>query len=240
MSLKNWVFSLGMAIYLAVAAPLFAQDIPAQGRIVVNGEAQISAPPDQAVITLGARHSAKTAAIALEKTSSAVQAILTRMKELGVDPADMQTSSVTLNPVWGKTRSYENGDIAPPKGFEASNTIRVTLRDLDQLGEVLDLVAQEGANSFSGFRFSLSDPQPLLDEARKAAVLDARRKGELYALAAGVSLGKVVLISEDLNSGSNYPAPVMEMAMSRSGGVPIAQGEVTQSARIKLIFELIE
>jgi uncharacterized protein YggE len=240
MSLKNWVFSLGLMTGLAFSLPLGAQETDAQGRIVVVGEGQVSAAPDKAVITLGARHSAQNAAVALEKTNMAVQAILSRMKELGVDPADMQTSSLSLNPIWGKTRSYENGDIAAPKGFEASNTVQVTLRDLERLGEVLDQVAEEGANSFSGFRFGVIDPQPLLDAARKAAVSDARRKAELYALAAGVSLGKVVLISEDTSSGAGYPAPVMEMAMSRAGGVPIAQGEVTQSARIKLVFELNE
>ncbi|MEP5153389.1 SIMPL domain-containing protein, partial [Planktotalea sp.] len=70
--------------------------------------------------------------------------------------------------------------------------------------------------------------------------VDAKRKAELYALAAGVSLGRLALISEDTSGGAHYPAPVMEMAVSRSGGVPIAQGEVTQSARIKLIFEIAE
>ncbi|MEP5154189.1 SIMPL domain-containing protein, partial [Planktotalea sp.] len=176
MSLKNWVFSLGLAVGFAFASPIAAQSVDANGRIVVLGEGRVSAAPDKAVITLGARHSAKNAADALAKTNAAVQAILSRMKALGVDPADMQTSSLNLNPIWGKTRSYENGDIAPPKGFEASNAVQVTLRDLDRLGEVLDQVAEEGANSFSGFRFGLIDPQPLQDEARKGAVVDAKRK----------------------------------------------------------------
>ncbi len=162
------------------------------------------------------------------------------MEDMGVESKDMQTSALSLNPVWGKSSRYEDGEVIPPIGFEAANTVHVTLRDLDKLGAVLDQVARDGANSFSGFRFGLSDPQPVQDAARKAAVKDARRKAELYAAAAGVSLGSVVLITEDTNGGGGYPPPVMELASSRSGAVPIAQGEVTQRASVKIVFAIAE
>ena len=240
MSLKNWLIPLVFAMSTSIAGQVTAQQASTQRTIVVLGEGQISAPPDKAVITLGARHSAKTAAQALEQTSVAVAAILSRMESLGIEARDMQTSSLNLNPIWGKSSRYEDGEIVPPIGFEASNSISVTLRDLDKLGEVLDQVTQEGANAFSGFRFGLSDPEPILDEARKAAVLDARRKAELLATAAGVSLGDVLLITEDLNGGGGYPPPVMEMSSARSTSVPIAQGEVSQRASVKVVFRIAE
>ena len=240
MSLKNWLFFPVIALCATVAAPLAALDDVVARRIVVIGEGRVSAPPDKAVITLGARHSAKTAADALAQTNEAVAAILSRMAELGIDGRDMQTSSLNLNPIWGKSSRYEDGEVVPPIGFEASNSISVTLRDLDQLGGVLDQVTQEGANAFSGFRFGLIDPVPVQDEARKVAIIDARRKAELFAAAAGVTLGQVVLITEDLNGGGGFQPPMMEMSAVRSSSVPIAQGEVSQQVSLKIVFSIAE
>lgn len=237
MSLKNWIILQCFVLGVVSASPLAAQENTRVAQIVVIGEGQVSAPPDKAVITLGARHGAKSAAEALAKTSESVAAILSRMMEMGVESKDLQTASLSLNPIWGKSSRYEDGEVVPPRGFEAANTVHVTLRNLETLGVVLDQVAREGANSFSGFRFGLIDPQPVQDAARNAAVLDARRKAELYAAAAGVSLGDIVLITEDMSSGGGgYPPPVMEMASSRSGAVPIAQGEITLRASVKIVY----
>ena len=242
MSLKNWLLASFFSITSLGALPSFAETHKALRSVTVIGSAQISAVPDKAVITLGARHTAKTASDALGQTSDAVAAILSRMTQMGVEESNMQTSSLNLNPVWQQGRRYdEQGVSLAPIGFEASNSISVTLLDLNRLGVVLDQVARDGANAFSGFRFGLIDPQPVQDRARQAAVEDARRKAELYANAAGVTLGDVVLITEELTGGrSGFPPPVMEMAAARSGAVPIAQGEVTQSASVKVIFELAD
>lgn len=233
MSLKYWVF----LIILALAAPVQAQTNEAARQIVVVGEGRASAAPDKAVITMGARHSAKSAAEALARTSEAVTAILKRMGELGIDPKDMQTAQISLNPVWDHSKRYDDGEQPKPIGFEAANTVRVTLRNLDQLGEVLDQVTRDGANSFSGFRFGLIDPQPVADAARRDAVADARRKAELYADAAGVALGDILLLTEEMGGG-RFDPPVMEMAAARSAPVPVAQGEVSQSARVKIVFAI--
>ena len=241
MSLKNWVISLCFVFGVSMALPALAQNASPLRTIVVIGDAQISARPDKAVITLGARHSAKSAADALAKTSEAVRAILSRMEKMGIDSKDMQTSSLNLNPVWQQSSRGENGEPLPPIGFEAFNTVQVTLRDLTKLGDVLDSVTREGANSFSGFRFGLIDPSPVQDEARKGAVAEARRKAELYAAASGVTLGDVLLITEELGSGSGgFPPPMMEMSAARSSSVPIAQGEVIQSASVKVIFAIAQ
>lgn len=186
MSLKNWTFLIVFAASTVLALPALAQSQGISRSVTVIGSAQISAPPDKAVITLGARHTAKSAADALAQTSDAVAAILSRMEEMGVEKRDIQTSSLSLNPVWRQGQRYDDAGMSlAPVGFEASNTVTVTLRDLISLGAVLDRVARE------------------------AAVQDARRKAELYALAAGVSLGDVLLITEELGGGgSGFPPPV--------------------------------
>ncbi len=241
MSLKNWIISTCVVVFTSSAVPLLAEQGAVLRTITVIGEADVSAPPDKAVITLGARHSAASAADALAKTSEAVEAILLRMKALGIDSKDMQTASLNLNPLWRERSRDDDGATLPPVGFEAYNTVSVTLRDLGMLGDVLDQVTREGANSFSGFQFGLIDPGPVQDAARKGAVSEARRKAELYAAAAGVSLGEVVLITEELNGGGGgFPSPMMEMSSVRSSPVPIAQGEVSQRASVKVIFAIAE
>ena len=149
----------------------------------------------------------------------------------------MQTSSLSLRPVWGDYARDEQGVALPPIGFEASNQIRATLRDLDALGALLDQVARDGANAFSGFRFGLSDSAPFEAQARTRAIEDARAKAEQYARDAGVTLGDVVLITEELGGGGgDFGPPVMEMAAARSAPVPVAAGEITLSHTIKVVF----
>lgn len=240
MPLKNWIFVLFLALGANHATLVAAQTQAPMRTIVVIGNGSVSAAPDKAVISLGARHAAKSAADALAKTNEAVAAILLRMDAMGVDSKDMQTSSLNLRPVWRENSRDENGEMIPPVGFEASNLLQVTLRDLDKLGDVLDQVTRDGANSFSGFRLGLIDPSPILDQARMAAISEARRRAELYATAAGITLGDILLITEDLSDGGGMPAPMMEMSMSRSSSVPIAQGEVSQSARVKVVFAIAE
>ena len=226
MFLKTWVFLFALAIAASVGTQNLAQETEPLRTIVVIGEAQIAATPDKAVITLGARHVAKSAADALGETSKTVAAILSRMEKMGVERANMQTSSLTLNPVWRQGKRYDDdGSVLNPIGFEASNSVTVTLLDLARLGEALDQVARDGANLFSSFRFGLIDPEPIQDRARTAAVADARRKAELYALGAGLKLGEVLLITEEMvGSGGGFPPRVMEMA-ARSSSVPIGQAK---------------
>ena len=100
MSLKNWTFLIVFAASTVLALPALAQSQGISRSVTVIGSAQISAPPDKAVITLGARHSAKSAADALAQTSDAVAAILSRMEKMGVEKRDIQTSSLSLYPVW--------------------------------------------------------------------------------------------------------------------------------------------
>ena len=117
--------------------------------------------------------------------------------------------------------------------------LMVRVRDLSILGEVLDAVARDGANSFEGLTFGLADPAAAGDAARRAAVADARRKAALYAEAAGVALGPLLSFAES----GGAPVPQMmaraEMAMA-SDAVPVAPGELTLTQRVTLTYALSE
>lgn len=220
------------AILMVVGGPLVAQDSPA--RLTVHGQGEIAAEPDMATITLGVQEQGKTAQEALRKTSAATNKILGVLRGAEIAERDIQTRDLSLNPVWDNRRYEDN---RPPKvvGFTASNTVTVRVRDLDQLGSILDRAVGSGANTFRGLQFGLANPVPVADKARADAVADARRKAVLYAEAAGVDLGQIISLSESFSSTSPTP---MRMAEASLAAVPIAAGEVTTTAQVTIVFAL--
>lgn len=217
---------------LALAAP--AQEAPRA--ITVSGEGEVSAVPDMAIVTVGAQSEADTAAEALSATSAAVAAALEVLEAAGVEGRDIQTSGISLSPrmVWPS-----DGNGAPRiEGYVASNQLTVRVRDLAGLGAVLDAVVSSGANTLGGVAFTLSDPAAARDDARRAAVADARARAALYAEAAEVPLGAVREIAEE---GFSQPMPrMMAEAAMADAAPPVAPGEVTISARVRMVFDIGE
>ncbi|MFP7571565.1 SIMPL domain-containing protein [Marivita sp. S2033] len=204
------------------------------GRITVSGEGSVFAVPDMAVITMGASAEADTAKAAMDETSAITSAILDQLAELEVAPRDIQTSDLTLNPVW--TNRSNNDERPRIDGYQASNRVTVRIRDLEKLGQVLDAVLGDGATDLGGLQFSLSEPEPLMNEARIKAVADARARAELFAKAAGVTLGDLIDLSE---TGRGSPRPEMlGMARASDSGVPVAQGETELRAGVTLVYEI--
>ncbi|MCP5072642.1 MAG: SIMPL domain-containing protein [Rhodobacteraceae bacterium] len=205
------------------------------GELIVIGRGSAVATPDMATVTLGVSVFERTAAQALRDNSRDMTSVLKLLTEAGVEDRDMQTSQLNLRPRWSNRSSTSN----QPEivGYEASNTVVVRVRKLDELGEILDQIAQAGANRIQSIGFGLQDPHPSQNAARVDAIRDARAKAELYTEAAGVELGAVILISE---AGTSSPRPQfarMEAAMA-SDAVPIARGETEISAQITMVFEL--
>jgi uncharacterized protein len=233
---KPWFFAgvLGFGLMQLVAAAELRADAAAPRQISVTGQAHVDAPPDMATITLGVTNEAKEAAAAMDATSDSVRAILDRLQALGLEPRDLQTRRLSLNPVWSN-RSGSTGAAPRIAGFVASNTVLVRVRDLDRLGAILDAVIDEGANDFNGLSFSLQDPEPLRDQARTLAVEDGIKRAAQLAQAAGVLLGPVLSISEH---GNGRPAPMMMEMSARAADVPVAAGEVSASASVAMVFAI--
>lgn len=218
------------ALLATVFGPVLA------GQITVTGQGRVEAIPDMATITLGVTSEARTAAKALAENSAATAAVLAQVADAGVAPRDIQTSGLSLSPRWNSRAS--SGTTQPQiVGYSASNQVTVRVRALDRLGTILDQVVQSGANNFHGLSFGLQNPVPSTDVARQRAVADAARKAALYAEAAGVALGPIVEISE---AGGVVAAPFMAREMAMSDAVPIAQGEVSVAALVKMVFEIAE
>ncbi|NAZ35477.1 SIMPL domain-containing protein [Rubellimicrobium sp. CFH 75288] len=226
------------ALCLALPLPAGAQETvppPASeiGRVIsVMGEGQSSQKPDLARIMLGVAQQGTTANEAMAAMSRSMEGILARLRQEGIAPADIQTGFLYLEPQW----DYNAPDGRPRMtGFSATQIVNVTLRDIARLGTVLDAAVTDGANRVDGVTFEVSDPAAAMDEARRRAVEDARRRATLYAEAAGLTLGALLSISEV----GPYATP-MPMADARDAAeamaVPVAPGEVTMGTTVTVTF----
>ncbi len=224
--------------WAALVLVVWAQAVLAQGPeqgIIVTGEGRISAPPDMATITLGVTENAETAGEVMDKVTASVAAILAELEAMGVAPQDRQTSGFYLSPVHNNRTSSSN-DAPRITGYRAGNSVTVRVRDLDELGPVMDAVIKIGANNFNGLRFGLQDSKEAYAQARVLAVQDAALRANQLADAAGVTLGGIQRITES----SHHGAPVMmEMAQSRSAmSDAIATGEVDVVAQVTMVFSI--
>ncbi len=227
------VFGIIILTALLMAGLANAQTAPKMpAQITVTGEATVTAAPDLATISLGVTTIDVMAAAAMQANSTALSSVMQRLQAAGIDNRDLQTSNLQLNPNWTNSDS----GIATISGYTASNILSVRVRDLTILGNVLDAVITDGVNTLNGISFGQSDPHPIQDAARQAAVADALGRAQLLTKAAGVTLGRIMSISE--NTGYGAPVPMFAAAdMAKS--VPVAAGEIGVSASVTIVFELM-
>jgi uncharacterized protein YggE len=214
-----------------VAAAFAATAAQAADRLVtVTGEATVAVAPDTAVIRVGVNSTAKTAREAGDANSKQMTAVLASIKEAGIADRDVQTSRLSLQPQYDSSRP----GISKLLGFQANNQVTINIRDIGKLPAIIDQAIAAGANEMSGLEFVVSQQSKLLDQARDEAIVDARRKADLYAKAAGAKLGAVVSINEE----GSAPQPRPMQAMRGGAGVPIAPGEQTLHAVVTVSYEL--
>ncbi len=223
------------ALFLSSPSSADENDGDFRRQITVSGLGEIRAVPDMANLSAGVISLGDTAAQALEKNTNDMQGVFNALSQLGIAQKDIQTSNFSVSPRYGR---YDKSDI-PPKiiGYQVSNSVTITLRDLDKLGEALDSFVTAGANNLGGVQFGFADPSALKTKARIAAVKDAKARAKLYAETAGATLGPVLTIQE---SAAPRPMPVMARmsAMVEDSSVPIAAGENAVSVSITVTFSL--
>lgn len=216
---------LALAIALLPASARAAPE-PAPA-ISVTGEASVTARPDSARIDAGIASVGKTAQEAFNANRAAMAKVLAAIKDAGIEERDVRTSQLSLQPQYAESHTTP----APITSYRASNRVSLTLRDVSKLASTLDALVAAGVNDVGNIGFALNDTSRLLDDARKEAFLDARRKAEIYASAAGLSLGAPISIAE-----SEAAAPV-EWAPMRSS-TPIAPGEETRHVTVRVTFAI--
>jgi uncharacterized protein YggE len=232
-----------MVVAFARTATAAEDNSPDPGLIAVSGIGKVTAAPDLATITTGVVTSAPTAREAVQANTQAMTGVLNRLKGMGIEDRDLQTSGFSINPQYQHFRSQEGQPARPPKivAYEVRNTLTVRIRDLDATGAILDAVVSDGANQMNGISFSIDDPTALMQDARKRAVSDARLRAELLAESLGVSLGRIVSVSEG-QVRPPIPQPRMarmDMAMAAEAApVPVEAGEQSLTATVSITWEI--
>jgi uncharacterized protein len=226
---------LALALLTAtwLAAPALAQTIPPPA-ISVTGEATVSVAPDQAQIDGGVTSEAKTAREASEANNAAMSKALAALKGAGIDEKDYQTSRLSLQPQFAT--NYKPSDRASGiVSFRASNRVTVKVRDVTKVASIIDALVGAGANEIGGINFTVTQASKHLDEARGKAIADARRKAEIYAKAAGVTLGEPISISEE---GAPVPMFRSKVAAPMAASAPVAPGEETLSVTVGVTWAI--
>ncbi len=215
-------------LFAALALLLGLSSAWAQSRtITMSGQGEEQAVPDVVTLSAGVSTQAPTAAAALSANSGRMQTVFAALKKLGVADKDMQTDNFSVQPQMTDNRVTS---------YQVSNQVRVRLEDVSKLGGALDALVSAGANQMYGVNYSFKDSAPLLAKARADAVDDAKAKADIYAKAAGVSLGPILSISENENSG---PRPVfMAPMMAKMAATPVAAGEESVSATVSIVWEI--
>jgi uncharacterized protein YggE len=230
--------AIAAALALTVAGAAQAQQADAAFhattfRLSAYGEVKIK--PDMAVLQLGVANEAATAQAAMGDNTVRMNAVLAAVRAAGVRPEDVQTAGVSLSPQY----RYEQNQPPQLTGYQASNSVTVSVHDLPKAGAVLDSAVKAGANQVRGVSFGLADPTPVENAAREAAVRALQAKAELYARATGTHVVRLVSLSEG-GSATIPPLPVPPVAMraAQAQAVPVAPGELTVRETVTAVYEV--
>ena len=209
--------------------------------ISISGSGDATSAPDMAMISLGVQRQAKSAREALSKNNQAMANVLAALKSSGIDDKDLQTSNFNIQPQYQYFKRSSTGRQQPPRivGYIVANQLSVRVRDLANLGEIIDLTITLGVNTGGNIRFLNENPEPTITRAREDAMKNAIAKAKTLSSAAGVSLGRILAITESFSQPRPYA--MAEMAMARKSvadAVPVAAGENSYKVDVQVSWEI--
>lgn len=232
---------------------------PDSALLSLSAEGRSNRVPDLAVFSAGVVTHGVTASEALGNNSRQMDQVVATLKRSGIAERDIQTSSISLSPRWNnpeaeaqriarETRQPYVPATEPPRiiGYEARNSVQVRVRKLGEMGKIIDMLIEAGANEVNGPSFTLDDQSAALDEARAEAVATGKQRAELYARAAGMRVVRLLSMSE---GGGYYPVQQIFVTASRGGiagapppppppPAPVSAGELTLGLSLSMQFEI--
>jgi len=206
---------------------------PAPDTVTANGAGTGSAAPDTAQVSLGVTFTAKDRVAAQDGASKAATAIIAAVKAAGVEAKDIQTSQLSLEPMYGSTGRTVTG-------YRATQTIDVKTKLVDKIGEIVAAATTAGATNVYGPQFSLADENAARLDAIDKAMADAKARAEAIAKAAGRTLGRVVSVTEADTGGAvpNYAAADARTLKAGAEVPPVEGGQVEASTQLTVVFAL--
>jgi uncharacterized protein len=230
---------------LAIAAMMAALPLAAMAEVTgpaISGtrldlvaQGTVKRVPDVAIISAGVITSARDAKSAMASNAAAMSRVLAALRSAGVAERDLSTAQIGLSPQY---RYVEN---QPPvvTGYQANNSVTVRFRDIAKSGAILDALVAAGANQINGPTLTIDKPEAAQDEARADAIKTARARAELYAKAAGLTVKRIVAISETTMVSGPTPMPYMRAQMAEaSAKSEIVPGEQDVGVAVIVTFEL--
>jgi uncharacterized protein YggE len=205
--------------------------------VTVSGAGEVRVKPDTASISVGSVATALTPVQAMAEASTNMGKIVETARDAGIEDRDLRTQTISLLPVYERTNG-NRGQRPKNSGYRAQQRLRVTVRKIDGLGEVLDTLVKAGANDVGGIGFSISKRAELVDEARRKAVSQARHAASILASEADMRLGSALKIEEQSSSPVRFNEARMMRASSIS--VPVSSGDIQVSVRIRMVFYLLD
>lgn len=234
-SLKNAAIALlivGLLGILAGAAG--AQEYP-PGTLTVDGFGQAFGAPDMARVQLGVQTSSTDVLEAYNAANSAIEQVIAALIAQGIAEQDIQTTGLYL---YQETPyNPETGQPSETPIYRVQNSLNVTVRDVATVGSVISTGVGAGANTINGLSFSIADPAALAEQAREAAIADARQRAEQLASLTGVTLGSPTIIVETAAAQPPIAFDMAQMGLG-GGGAPVQQGQLTVSVQVRVTFTI--
>ncbi|HEV8403615.1 MAG TPA: SIMPL domain-containing protein [Candidatus Limnocylindrales bacterium] len=207
---------------------------PATHSITVTATGKTTVVPDVARVYLGVTANRSTVKAAREAGAKTMTDIIAAVRALGVDEKDIQTTNLSLNPQYG------NGATPKVVGYQISEQVEITVRDLDKAGDVVDAATAKGATDVNGISFEVADPVKAQNDARAAAVAAARASAQAMAGAGSVSLGTVISMTD-----ATPPSPIVygygafkAVAPAADAATPVQPGTQDLTATVTVVFEI--
>lgn len=239
--IKNSIKILATLILTAaLTTQAFAREVTNQNelrgltKVMVTGDSIVQAQPDTAILTVSVVTQARSAIQAQQANATQSEAMVRALKSAAGAGAEVKTSGYSLQPI----RVYKESQPPTITGYEARNSVTVTLSDLTKVGSVIDAAAGAGANDVAGISFTLRKDRPARDQALAEATKEALAKAQVIATALG---GRVVRIVEVQEEGIMRPRPMYEVAqvgMMKSASTPIEVGTLDITSHVQLVAEI--
>ena len=199
--------------------------------ITVVGEGTVRAEPTIAYVTTGVQTRGQNAQEAQAENTRLMNAVISAIKAAGVVDQDIRTSGVNLHPVYDRQPNQISG-------YQATNTVRITVQEVAKTGEILDATVQAGANLASNIQFDIKDDTELRKRALDQAVKEARVRADAIAGAAGLRVVGVQSMVDESSGRPEVPemARASAMAADAAGPVPVQPGQLAVTARVRVVF----
>jgi hypothetical protein len=228
---------LALALSACGAVPAVSGSTPVDRHITVNGTGTVTIEPDMATVWIGVQSQESSAADALAQNNAQTEAVMNTLLEFGIADSDLQTAYFSI---WPSTNYDFEGQ---PTGtvYQVQNTVLATVRDLDQLGALLDAVVQSGANTISNIQFDVADTTAAYDQALQAAIANAETRAGLVADTSSVSLGEVLTIETFLSGGGivqPYGDKAVAEGLGGGGAVPISGGQLEIIVQVTVSYQI--